>query len=197
MIAQTIKMYSEKEYLELEREADYKSEYYRGEIFAMAGAGSNHNRITENLSVEIGGYLKDKSCQSFSSDLRLHIPENGLYAYPDFLVACGKLEFSDQDREILVNPTLIIEVLSKTTSAYDRGDKFHLYKSIPTLLEYILIDSLSISVEIFRKDEGGSWILGLETENIDDEITISAFDFRLKLRDIYARTSGLIKPKAM
>ncbi|MCF2503188.1 Uma2 family endonuclease [Dyadobacter sp. CY107] len=195
MTAQTIKMYSEKEYLELEREAEYKSEYYRGEIFAMAGAGSNHNRITENLSVEIGGYLKDKSCQSFSSDMRLHIPENGLYAYPDFLVACGRLEFTDQDKEILVNPTIIIEVLSRTTSAYDRGDKFHLYRSIPTLLEYILIDSQSINVEIFRKNDNGSWILESETENIDDHITISACNFQLKLRDIYARTSGLIKPK--
>ena len=195
MIAQTIKMYSEQEYLELERKAEYKSEYFRGEIFAMAGAGSNHNRITENLSVEIGGYLKDKSCQSFSSDMRLHIPENGLYTYPDFLVACGRLEFTDQDREILVNPTVIIEVLSRTTSAYDRGDKFYLYRSIPTLLEYILIDSLSICVEIFRKNDNGSWILELETENIDDQITTSACDFQLKLSDIYARTNGLIRPK--
>ena len=195
MIAQTIKMYSEKEYLELEREAEYKSEYYQGEIFAMAGAGRNHNRIVENLSIEIGGYLKGKSCQSFTSDMRLHIPENGLYTYPDFIVACGRLEFADQDSETLVNPSIIIEVLSKSTSAYDRGNKFRLYRSIPTLSEYILVDSLSISVEVWRKNGVGIWFLESETDNIDDQITISALDLHVRLRDIYARTSGLIKPK--
>ncbi|MCF2488222.1 Uma2 family endonuclease [Dyadobacter sp. CY347] len=195
MIAQTIKMYSEQEYLELEREAEYKSEYYRGEIFAMAGAGRNHNRIVENLSIEIGGYLKGKSCQSFSRDMRLHIPENGLYTYPDFIVACGRLEFAEQDSETLVNPSIIIEVLSKSTSAYDRGDKFRLYRSIPTLLEYILIDSLSISVEVWRKNDNGAWYLASETENIEDHIPISAINVQLRLRDIYAQTSGLIKPR--
>lgn len=192
MTAQTIKMYSEKEYLELEREAEYKSEYYRGEIFAMAGASPNHNRIKENLSIEIGGFLKGKSCQSFSSDMRLHIPQNGLYTYPDLLVVCGRLEFSDSDEETLINPSVIIEVLSKTTSAYDRGDKFHLYRSIPTLTEYILVDSLSISVEVWQKNENGIWYLASETENIEEQITLTNFELQLKLRDIYAQTRGLI-----
>ncbi|MEO6282547.1 MAG: Uma2 family endonuclease [Dyadobacter sp.] len=192
MTAQTIKMYSEKEYLELEREAEYKSEFYRGEIFAMAGASPNHNRIKENLSIEIGGFLKGKSCQSFSSDMRLHIPQNGLYTYPDLLIVCGRLEFSDNDEDTLVNPSAIIEVLSKTTSAYDRGDKFHLYRTIPTLTEYILVDSLSISVEVWRKNESGIWYLASETENIEEQITLSNFDLRLKLSDIYSQTRGLI-----
>jgi Uma2 family endonuclease len=142
MTAQTIKMYSEKEYLELERDAEYKSEYYRGEIFAMAGAGHNHNRIVENLSGECYIAFKGKSCQTFSSDMRLHIPQNGLYTYPDLLVVCGKIEFAEDNDDTIVNPSAIIEVLSKTTSAYDRGDKFHLYRSIPTLMEYVLVDSI-------------------------------------------------------
>jgi Uma2 family endonuclease len=192
MTAQTIKMYSEKEYLELERDAEYKSEYYRGEIFAMAGAGHNHNRIKENLSIEIGGFLKGKSCQSFSSDMRLHIPQNGLYTYPDLLVVCGRLEFSESDEDTLVNPSAIIEVLSRTTSTYDRGDKFHLYRSIPTLTEYVLVDSLSILVEVWRKNEDGTWLLAKETENIEEQITLTNFDLQLKLRDIYAQTRGLI-----
>jgi Uma2 family endonuclease len=192
MTAQTIKMYSEKEYLELERDAEYKSEYYRGEIFAMAGASPNHNRIKENLSIEIGGFLKGKSCQSFSSDMRLHIPQNGLYTYPDLLVVCGRLEFSESDEDTLVNPSAIIEVLSRTTSTYDRGDKFHLYRSIPTLTEYVLVDSLSILVEVWRKNEDGTWLLAKETENIEEQITLTNFDLQLKLRDIYAQTRGLI-----
>jgi Uma2 family endonuclease len=192
MTAQTIKMYSEKEYLELERDAEYKSEYYRGEIFAMAGASPNHNRIKENLSIEIGGFLKGKSCQSFSSDMRLHIPQNGLYTYPDLLVVCGRLEFSESDEDTLVNPSAIIEVLSRTTSTYDRGDKFHLYRSIPTLTEYVLVDSLSILVEVWRKNEDGTWLLAKETENIEEQITLTNFDLQLKLRDIYAQTRRLI-----
>lgn len=195
MTAQTIKMYSEKEYLELEREAEYKSEYYQGEIFAMAGASANHNRILENLSGECYIAFKGKSCQSFSSDMRLHIPQNGLYTYPDLLVVCGKLEFADNDKETLVNPSTIIEVLSKTTSAYDRGDKFRLYRSIPTLTEYILVDSLSVSVEVFRKDKKGIWYLALETNNIEDQVALPNLNMQLNLSDIYAQTSGLFKPK--
>jgi Uma2 family endonuclease len=97
-------MYSGEEYLELEREADHKSEYYRGKIFAMAGAGHNHNRIVENLSVEIGSFLKGKPCRTFSSDMRLHISENGLYTYPDLLVVCGKNQYLDIKKDTILNP---------------------------------------------------------------------------------------------
>jgi Uma2 family endonuclease len=121
MTAVAIKMYTEQEYLELERAAEYKSEYYRGEIFAMAGAGRNHNRITENLSIEIGVFLKGKGCQSFSSDMRVHIPENTLYTYPDFLIVCGEPEFLDRQTDTLLNPSVIVEVLSPSTERYDQG----------------------------------------------------------------------------
>jgi Uma2 family endonuclease len=192
MTAQTIKMYSEKEYLELEREAEYKSEYYRGEIFAMAGAGPNHNRIKENLTIEIGGFLKGKSCRTYSSDMRLHIPQNGLYTYPDLLIVCGKMEMAENDKDTMTNPSAIIEVLSKTTSGYDRGEKFHLYRSIPTLKEYILISSLSISAEVWKKDEGGVWFLSSEAYTLEEQITLTDFDLKLKLSDIYDETIGLI-----
>ncbi|MCF2491986.1 Uma2 family endonuclease [Dyadobacter chenhuakuii] len=191
MIAQTIKMYSEQEYLELEREAEYKSEYYQGEIFAMAGASPNHNRIMANLSGEIYMALKGRSCQNFSSDMRLHIPQNGLYTYPDIIILCGKPEFSQNDKDTLINPSVIIEVLSKSTSAYDRGDKFRLYRSIPTLTDYILVDSLSISVEVFRKNEDGTWLLNSEINNINERITLTNINVQIELKDVYARTIGL------
>ncbi|MCE7069661.1 Uma2 family endonuclease [Dyadobacter sp. CY327] len=191
MIAQTIKMYSEQEYLELERKADYKSEYYKGEIFAMAGASPNHNRIMANLSGEIYMALKGRSCQNFSSDMRLHIPQNGLYTYPDIIILCGKPEFSQNDKDTLINPSVIIEVLSKSTSAYDRGDKFRLYRSIPTLTDYILVDSLSISVEVFRKNEDGTWLLNSEINNINERITLTNINVQIELKDVYARTIGL------
>lgn len=193
MIAQTIKMYSEKEYLELEREAEYKSEYYRGEIFAMAGASRDHNRIKENLSIEIGGFLKGKSCKTYSSDMRLHIPETGLYTYPDVLIMCGRLNVSPNDDETFMNPSAVIEVLSKTTSAFDRGKKFKFYKSIPTLKEYIMVDSLSISAEVWAKDENGLWFLRSKGRSLKEEITLSSINLQLKLSDIYADTTDIIK----
>src|SRR5215217_2483337 len=99
MTAQTSSMYSEQEYLELEREAEYKSEYYRGEIFAMAGAGHNHNRIVQNLVGECYIAFKGKPCHTFSNDMRLHIPQNGLYTYPDVIIVCGKNEFLDDKKD--------------------------------------------------------------------------------------------------
>ena len=192
MTAQPQKTYSEEEYLELEREADYKSEYYRGEIFAMAGAGFNHNRITENLSGEFYIRLKGKPCNGYSSDLRIHIPENGLYTYPDFLIICGKNEFKDEKKDVLLNPSVIVEVLSASTSGYDKGEKFHFYRSIPSLKEYAIIDSLSVGAEVWRKNEEGIWYLASEAYDIDGLIEIKTVDVSLKLTDIYAGTEDII-----
>lgn len=192
MIAQPQKIYSQEEYLEMEREADYKSEYYRGEIFAMAGAGFNHNRITENLSGECYILLKGKSCSGYSSDLRIHIPANGLYTYPDFLIICGENEFLDDKKDTILNPAVIVEVLSQSTSGYDRGEKFHFYRSISTLKEYVLVDSLGIGVEVWRKNDGGVWFLSSEAYHIDGSIDIISVDISLKLTDIYAGTEDLI-----
>lgn len=111
MTAQPQRKISPEEYLELEREADYKSEYYQGEVFAMAGAGRNHNRITENLSISVGSFLRGKSCRTYSSDLKVHIPANSLYTYPDLLVVCGKEQFVDDKTDTLLNPRIIVEVI--------------------------------------------------------------------------------------
>ena len=192
MTAQPQKIFSQDEYLEMEREADYKSEYFQGEIFAMAGAGLNHNRITENISIDIGSFLKGKSCKSYSSDLRIHIPVNGLYTYPDFLIICGKNEYLDARKDTVLNPTVIVEVLSKSTSAYDRGEKFHFYRSIPSLKEYVLIDSSSIAAEVFRKSDEGVWFLASEAYNISEAIELGSIDLKLNLNDIYADTEDLI-----
>lgn len=192
MTAQPEKRYSEDEYLELEREADYKSEYYRGEIFAMAGAGHNHNRIVENLSIEIGSFFKGKSCRTYSSDQRIHIPANGLYTYPDLLIVCGKNEYLDNKRDTITNPLVIIEVLSESTSAYDRGEKFHYCRSIPSLREYVIIDSLSVAAEVFRKNEEDTWFLASEAYSVQETIELGSVDLTLSLADIYAETEELI-----
>jgi Uma2 family endonuclease len=192
MTAQPQKYYSESEYLELEREAAYKSEYYRGEIFAMAGAGHNHNRIVENLSGECYVAFKGKQCRTYSSDQRLHIPANGLYTYPDLLIICGKNEYLDEKKDTILNPSVIAEVLSESTEAYDRGEKFHFYRSIPSLEEYVLIHSRSFAAEVFRKNEEGLWFLASEAYNVDKKIELASVGLELSMSDIYAETEDLV-----
>ncbi|HWV33076.1 MAG TPA: Uma2 family endonuclease [Dyadobacter sp.] len=191
MTAVAIKMYTQEEYLELERAAEYKSEYYRGEIFAMSGASRYHNRITENLSIEIGSFLKGKSCQSFSRDMRVHIPENTLYTYPDLLIVCGKPEFLDNQTDTLLNPSVIIEVLSPSTEGYDQGKKFHLYRSLRMLTEYVLIDSQEVRAEVYRKASNGIWALVSEADDLEGSIEIGHIGLTLKMSDIYAQTEDL------
>ena len=191
MTAVAIKMYTQEEYLELERAAEYKSEYYRGEIFAMSGASRYHNRITENLSGEIYIALKGKSCQSFSRDMRVHIPENTLYTYPDLLIVCGKPEFLDNQTDTLLNPSVIIEVLSPSTEGYDQGKKFHLYRSLRMLTEYVLIDSQEVRAEVYRKASNGIWALVSEADDLEGSIEIGHIGLTLKMSDIYAQTEDL------
>jgi len=190
MTAQPLKKYSPQEYLELERAAEHKSEYFEGEIFAMAGASRNHNQIAGNLSVEIGTYLKSQSCNFYSNDMRVHIPANGLYTYPDLIVVCGKEEYLDKETDTLLNPQIIIEVLSKSTGSYDRGDKFEKYRSISTLIEYILIDSRQIKAEVWRKEEG-IWLLALETNDLESTIELKSIGLTVSLRNIYNKTDSI------
>jgi Uma2 family endonuclease len=136
--------------------------------------------------------LKGKSCKSYSSDLRVHIPVSGLYTYPDFLIICGKNEFLDAQKDTILNPTVIVEVLSKSTAGYDRGEKFHFYRGIPTLKEYILVDSLSIAAEVFRKGDDGVWFLASEAYSVNQSIELSAVGYQLSLDRIYADTEDLI-----
>jgi len=191
MTAIAQKYLSQTEYLEKERMAEFKSEYFDGEIFAMAGARYNHNRITQNLSIEIGGFLKGKSCSTFSSDMRLHIPSNSLYTYPDFMIVCGDNQFLDQNKDTILNPTVVIEVLSESTEAYDRGDKFHLYRSISTLSEYVLINSSKVSIDIFRKNKDGIWMLSSEAHQSFEQIDIHTINLKLPVSEIYANTEDL------
>jgi Uma2 family endonuclease len=159
MAAHPHPLLTEAEYLAIERQATFKSEYYRGEIFAMSGARRNHNAIISNLIGSLNGYLKGKPCMIFPSDLRLHIPETGLYTYPDAMIVCGKEEFVDEVFDTITNPTVIIEVLSESTEKYDRGDKFRFYRSIPSLKEYLLVNSEKVGIEKYAINDRGLWEL--------------------------------------
>jgi Uma2 family endonuclease len=143
------KFLTEEEYLEYERKAETKSEYYRGELFAMAGARASHNIILSNLLRELGNLLRKTPCTLFPSDMRVRVSTSGLYTYPDLSIVCEKPIYLDSKRDTLLNPSLILEILSESTESYDRGQKFEMYRSIPELKEYILISTKYKKIESF------------------------------------------------
>ena len=149
------KYITQEEYLIAERLALDKHEYYQGEIFAMSGASISHNIISMNTSICLGNKLDGKDCQPFGSDMRIHIEESTLYTYPDLSIICGEIETTDDSFDTATNPTVIFEILSKSTRDYDKGGKFTLYRRIKSLKEYILIDSENIMVE----NAANGWLL--------------------------------------
>lgn len=172
------------EYLQYESEAETKHEFYRGEIFAMAGAGARHNLIFSNLFVALGEQLKGSGCRPYGSDLRIHIPENTLYTYPDISIICGDIIPSEEDENSATLPKVIIEILSTATRNYDRGEKFWLYRQMPSLKEYVLVDSETLGVEVFRRKEMTKWELE-EYKTIHDIVPIPSVGVSISMKDIY------------
>jgi Uma2 family endonuclease len=177
----------EEQYLELDRAAERKSEYFDGEMYAMAGAGMAHNWIVANTIASLHAQLRGKPCGAIPSDMRLRVATGRRYAYPDVTVVCGKPELLDGRKDILLNPTVIIEVLSPSTEKFDRGLKFVAYTAIPSLRQYLLIASDHASVEVFTKDEDGFWGPGPKSEQLDGTVELETIGCRLALADIYER----------
>jgi Uma2 family endonuclease len=176
--------YTPQEYLEIERKAETKSEYFNGEIFALAGASKEHILIVTNIIVELGTQLKKRPCQVYSTDMKVKALRSGLYTYPDIIVVCDKPEFEDEHKDILLNPTLIAEVLSESTEAYDRGKKFEHYRNVESLKEYLLIAQDKHSVEQFIKQNDGSWLF-LETSDSEGVVRLRSINCELLISDVY------------
>ncbi|RKZ76019.1 MAG: Uma2 family endonuclease [Candidatus Parabeggiatoa sp. nov. 1] len=172
------------EYLRVERKADSPSEYFDGEIFAMAGASKEHNLIVGNAFAELHGQIKKRPCHIYSNDMRVKVSLTGLYTYPDIVAVCGKEQFDDKQKDTLLNPTLIIEVLSDSTEAYDRGEKFKQYRQLDSLMEYVLIAQHKHSVEHYVRQSGNQWVFS-ETDDLQDIMQLSAINCHLTLSDIY------------
>jgi Uma2 family endonuclease len=172
------------EYMERETQSNEKHEYYRGEIFAMSGASFRHNDIFSNLFGDIAHQLKGKNCKPFGSDLRIHIPKNTLYTYPDISIICGDPEFSDATFDTATNPAVIIELLSKSTRNYDKGEKFTLYRDIDSLKEYILVDTEKVYVEKHIRNANNSWQL-TDYRSLEASFTIDTVQLTVLLKDIY------------
>jgi Uma2 family endonuclease len=175
------------EYLQFEKESDQKHEYFEGEIFLRAGAGARHNVIFKNLFRDLATILRGKPCQPYGSDMRIHIPENTLFTYPDISIICGDIIPSDKDEDTLIRPSVLIEILSPSTKNYDRIEKFRLYRDIPTLREYLMIDSVTVGIEAFRLNAQSHWELE-EYKTINETLSISTVDIALPLKEIYEGT---------
>jgi Uma2 family endonuclease len=186
-VAYNSRKYTIEEYLEIENAAAEKHEYYQGEIFAMSGAKMTHVKIVMNLSVALKNRLRGKPCQPYGSDLRIHIPSNTLFTYPDISIICGEPETRNNDEYNALNPRAIIEVLSPSTKSYDRGEKFRLYRDIPALKEYILIDSETITVEDWYINDRGNWELQ-EIKGIESSLQFKSIDVAIDLHEIYEGT---------
>ena len=171
-------------YLEMENVSIEKHEYYKGEVFAMSGAKVSHNTISGNLFVTLSNKLKGKKCKPYNSDQRIHIQSNTLFTYPDISIICGEIITLNNDEYNVLNPSAIIEVLSKSTKNYDRGEKFKLYREIPALQEYILADSESIHIEVFRLNKNKHWELE-EYNSLEDRIHIKVIDEKILISEIY------------
>lgn len=184
MGAPEIKYFTEKEYLDSERLALDKHEFYKGDIFAMSGASISHNIIAMNCYIDLGTKLKGKNCMPFGSDLRIHIPKNTLYTYPDISIICGEIEKTDDKFDTVTNPSVIIEILSESTKNYDKGGKFTLYRDIESLKEYILIDSEAVMVEKFIKNSDNSWQL-TEYKKMEEHFTIETVAIQIELTTVY------------
>ena len=175
------------EYLHFEKAGDLKHEYYRGDVFAMAGTKPHHNVISKNLVRDIATALCGKSCQPYGSDMRIHIPENTLFTYPDISIICGDIVPSEYDEDTATQPLVIIEILSKTTKDYNRIGKFKLHRDIATLKEYILVDSESVNIEAFRINSNNHWELE-EYKTLSGKLSIPSVQVDILIADIYDGT---------
>lgn len=175
--------YTSQQYLELERKADYKSEYINGHIIAMSGASRQHNLITGNVFREVSQQLRGRPCEAYINDMRVKVSHTGLYTYPDVVIACGEIQFEDAETDTLLTPTVIVEVLSPSTEAYDRGEKFAHYRRLASLQEYLLVAQDKVRIERYVR-QGDQWILS-EVSDLNDTLHLAAVDCTIALQDIY------------
>ena len=182
------KTYTPAEYLELEEKAEFRSEYRDGEIVPMAGGTTNHNRISLNIASNLTFSLKGQSYEVYMSDVRLWIPPNRQYTYPDVMLIQGEPIYLENTTATVTNPRLIVEVLSKSTGNYDRSEKFDYYRSIPELQEYILIDQSCYHVLQYVKTSPTQWLL-TDHNQAEGIVKLGSIDLDLSLNDIYDRVN--------
>lgn len=184
--AQPVRFYTVAEYLALEDVAEYRSEYFEGEIFAMAGGTENHNLVVGNCITQLNLKLSEKPCRVYPSDTKVRIEGSSAYYYPDVSVACEHFEFEDEKRMLLTNPVLLVEVLSESTTEFDRTKKFTRYRQISSLREYVLISQHEPAIDVYYKTDGGFWRFDNYT-GLEQVMELRSIGIQIKLADIYRR----------
>jgi Uma2 family endonuclease len=177
---------TEAEYLAIERQAETKSEFYDGEMFAMAGARRNHNLIATNIGRELSQQLRDGPCEVYIGDMRVKVAKTGLYTYPDIVVACNEPRFLDAEVDTLLNPTLIVEILSESTARYVRNLKSRLYRKLPSLKQYVIVDQNETLVEVYTRTSQGEWTLK-DASELKQSIALKPIKRKLSLAAIYEK----------
>ncbi len=177
---------SPKEYLEMERASDEKHEYFDGQVYLMSGASLKHAKVATNLMVRVGSFLDNKECSVLAETMRVATESRDAYMYPDLLIYCNEEELEDDKFDTLLNPSVIIEILSPSTRSIDKGRKFLYYQEIPSLKEYFMIDTIKQRVYIAKKPINGKWFFDTTVEN--GSIFIETINFHLSLSDIYKGT---------
>ncbi len=177
-----------KDYLTYERANAQRHEYLDGKIYAMVGASANHNLIVGNTYASLHAQLRKRPCVIFPSDMRVKISRTGLYTYPDISVGCGEPQFEDEYRDTLLNPMVIVEVLSPSTETYDRGKKFQHYRTLASLQEYLLIAQDSYRIELYTRQADDRWLLS-DVNRVDAVLTLAAVQCTLAVADVYEKVS--------
>jgi Uma2 family endonuclease len=178
---------SPEEYLEMERADENKNEYYHGQVLAMSGTSLKHTVIEGNVIIDIGSFLKGKACKILTSSIRVGTPSHDSYMYPDASIVCGDPELEDDKFDTLTNPSVIFEILSPSTNSIDKGRKFSFYQAIPSLQEYIMIDSVKKLIQIARKQSDNSWQIEILNEK-NDSLFIRTINYHLTFEKIYEST---------
>jgi Uma2 family endonuclease len=180
---------TEDEYLAYEAEAEYKSEYRQGKVYAMSGGTVNHSMINANVLGSLWQQLRSKPCKVFGGNMRAKVAAAGLYTYPDVMVVCGKTALDAKDKHAVTNPKVIVEVLSRSTAAYDRGEKFDYFKKLDSLDTYVLVSQNEVKVECFTRSEK-DWLMR-ELVSLDGALELESIGCRVPLHEIYEKVDFL------
>lgn len=196
MVALPHKRWTAEDYLAFERASDERHEFIDGQVYLMAGASENHNLITANVIIALGSQLRGRPCKLYPSDMRVRVSGRDDYHYPDISVVCGEAQIEDDEQDTLLNPTLIVEVLSPSTEQFDRGKKFENYRLLPSLQEYVLIAQDHAHIEHYVRQEGGAWLYS-EVKGLDalNEVSLPSIGCSLSMADVYDKVEfGSSKP---
>ena len=185
-LQRALAVFTPDEYLALERQSEIRHEFLDGTVYAMAGESLAHSAICFNLNVAVGLQLRGTNCRGLSPNMKVRAGEAGLYAYPDLAIVCGAALFHDKYRDVLINPIVIVEVLSRSTQTYDRGEKFERYKSIETLADYVLVSQDRARLEHYSRQSDGTWSHA-ELVGAVADLTLDSITCRVRLADIYDR----------